>query len=323
MVATRVFTTQALKFGPEVLAAGEGACRVLGVTSKAIYLQANEDHVLALVGSQSPDSPLSIRLQHLGIITRAIANGNPGEFRLEHGAICFRGTAGFSIMLPSSRLWTPDIPKVNSKHVDNSLFQAIVSVISDQTSPEGAASLAPVLAHTLTTPGTGPPPLIAAPDNQPVAALIARQVMGAIRALVGDDKACACEHLVAMLGLGPGLTPSGDDFLAGLMSSLNWQSTIDPFMEQLTRRMEIEAPARTNKISAALLRYAAGGVLYAPAMDLGHALSIGNITGAAAASQKLLAIGATSGADTAAGILTGLLIARILSKNDLVEDHRR
>jgi hypothetical protein len=142
-----------------------------------------------------------------------------------------------------------------------------------------------------------------------------QQMVEAVESLRARDTQAACECLVAVLGLGPGLTPAGDDFIAGLLAALRWQSVASPFAEQLAAGVMREATKRTNKISAALLRYAAEGLLFAPAIDLGNALGAGDQRSAVTATRRLLDIGASSGADTLAGILVGLLFARVVAES--------
>ena len=89
-------------------------------------------------------------------------------------------------------------------------------------------------------------------------------------------------------GLGPGLTPAGDDVLAGLLlvaSALGY-----PGLD------EIEV--RTNEISAAYLSWAARG----QGIEAAHAV----LAGRSSALDRLLAIGATSGTAIAYGIGLGL-----------------
>ena len=63
--------------------------------------------------------------------------------------------------------------------------------------------------------------------------------------------------LAALIGLGPGLTPSGDDFLCGVMATLHYLGG-----SAVARRLAegvLAAAAETNLISAAYLRCAAEG----------------------------------------------------------------
>lgn len=103
--------------------------------------------------------------------------------------------------------------------------------------------------------------------------------------LEAGDLMCAAEVLG---GRGPGLTPAGDDVLAGLLlvaSALDYQ-----------RLDEIEV--RTNEISAAYLSWAARGQGIEAAHDV--------LASRPDALDRLLTIGSTSGAAIAYGIGLGL-----------------
>jgi hypothetical protein len=71
--------------------------------------------------------------------------------------------------------------------------------------------------------------------------------------------AAAAETLSQMVGLGIGLTPSGDDFLCGVLAALRacdlWQS----FFGRYLRQILAAHLSRTNPISAAFLRCALQG----------------------------------------------------------------
>ncbi len=105
---------------------------------------------------------------------------------------------------------------------------------------------------------------------------------------------------VQLAGVGSGLTPAGDDFLAGVMLSA-WLAHAEP--ESLCSHIVQVAAPRTTLLSAAFLRAAARGecsehwhmllAMLAPEAN-------GPMVNAV---QRILSHGATSGADTLAGFL--------------------
>ena len=99
-------------------------------------------------------------------------------------------------------------------------------------------------------------------------------------------------------GLGPGLTPSGDDVLAGIL-------LVASLTERFSSR-ELRAAAdtaRTHDISRSFLRWAANGHSIEPVHDLLAAIATGLPT--CEAEKAVAAIGATSGHD----LLLGLRLA--------------
>ena len=94
-----------------------------------------------------------------------------------------------------------------------------------------------------------------------------------------------------LLGAGPGLTPLGDDVLAGALVTLG--ALGDPGFGRLGAEVDALAPARTTFVSAALLRHAARGE---SVPELAAVLTGGPL-------DALLRVGHTSGAGLALGLL--------------------
>jgi len=101
-----------------------------------------------------------------------------------------------------------------------------------------------------------------------------------------------------LLGLGGGLTPSGDDALAGYLAAA---AAYGLPVDELRTFVDAEAQHRTTTLSAALLRHAAAGEAIPQVCRLLVALDDG--AGIDAALADLLRIGHTSGAALAAGVL--------------------
>ena len=110
--------------------------------------------------------------------------------------------------------------------------------------------------------------------------------------------------VTALLGLGMGLTPSGDDFLCGLLIALHLPES--PFAAQLPclRAQVLAELAATNAISAAFLRDAAAGQVSAPVQEFVAALC--GKQALAPALEALVSLGHRSGYDLLSGILAGL-----------------
>ncbi|MGZ4199645.1 MAG: oxamate carbamoyltransferase subunit AllH family protein [Thermoleophilia bacterium] len=125
----------------------------------------------------------------------------------------------------------------------------------------------------------------------------------AVAALAEGDATAAC----GLLGSGPGLTPAGDDVVAGALAAL-------ALMERLplaaAAAVTAAAPSRTTALSASLLVAAARGQVVPEAARTLRALARGDddeTVGALA--RRLFAVGATSGHDLALGLATALTSA--------------
>ena len=114
-----------------------------------------------------------------------------------------------------------------------------------------------------------------------------------------------------LIGLGPGLTPSGDDFLVGFLAGLWCTAGADPsrmrFLSALGAELS-EASRNTNEISGAYLRSATKGqvseLIATLAMQLHQANNMSNVR---TAMQAALQVGHTSGTDGVLGLLLGCL----------------
>ncbi|MFI7421469.1 DUF2877 domain-containing protein [Nonomuraea sp. NPDC049684] len=124
----------------------------------------------------------------------------------------------------------------------------------------------------------------------------------------------AAERLV---GLGPGLTPSGDDVLAGLLVTLRHLGTATGtrravwLADWLAATVTYDARTRTTPISATLLHCAARGE--ASPEVTGVLRGIAGRQALEPALRRLHRLGHTSGADLAQGISIGLASVRALS----------
>ena len=140
-----------------------------------------------------------------------------------------------------------------------------------------------------------------------VAAPVTAALADACRAL---DRERATRHVERLIGWGEGLTPAGDDFLVGLVAALDALAGEDPrrrsFHAVLAATLRRNA-SRTTPIAAHCLRLAAGAHHAEPLLRLRDAL-IGDADDAcvAPALERVLAIGASSGADAVSGLVAGL-----------------
>lgn len=102
----------------------------------------------------------------------------------------------------------------------------------------------------------------------------------------------------ALGGLGPGLTPAGDDALSGVLFAFRAMS--GPSVEQSLAA--IARSVRTSELAAALLEAAASGSHIEPVHDLVTAAAAHDARGAARAAANLDAFGSSSGADIVYGL---------------------
>lgn len=102
----------------------------------------------------------------------------------------------------------------------------------------------------------------------------------------------------ALGGLGPGLTPAGDDALSGVLFAFRTMAgpTVEPALLSVARSV------RTSELGSAVLLAAATGCHIEPVHDLAMAAAHNDTVNAANAAAALDTFGASSGADVAYGL---------------------
>jgi len=125
----------------------------------------------------------------------------------------------------------------------------------------------------------------------------------AVRLFLSDN---FLDGIKMLKGLGPGLTPSGDDFISGVLIALNLQSMINSsgnsnVIEQIYKTVE-----SGNHFTTAFLRCAANGYLFEKFKRLIYSLLNSDEDEIIQNTRSLFTIGVTSGADQAVGFLIGI-----------------
>jgi len=132
-----------------------------------------------------------------------------------------------------------------------------------------------------------------------------RQALDRLRTgLRRGDPAAITAGAADLAGLGPGLTPSGDDVLAGMLLALRlWPDVAGPLGVGVASTLIVGTAAlRTGRISRAYLWAARQGHAAEAWHDLVRALPA-DPAGIRAAAARILQTGETSGADMLAGFV--------------------
>lgn len=134
---------------------------------------------------------------------------------------------------------------------------------------------------------------------------VADDPVAELRAAVDSCDAARLRHAVrALVGLGGGSTPGGDDVLAGTLAGLK-ATRREVRAEQITAAALPDLDSRTPLMSADLLRLAAAGHVCTEAAAVLRATA-GPRPELDRALAALLTVGHTSGADLATGLAIGL-----------------
>ena len=134
------------------------------------------------------------------------------------------------------------------------------------------------------------------------------------RAMTNGDGDSAAEAATALLGLGRGLTPSGDDFICGFFSLLLAADKngirIPACTKAVAKRICDRAPTRTSRISAAYVCAALDGKFFS-IYDSAAAALCAEDADTDALCDFVLSMGASSGTDTLCGALCA---AKLITK---------
>jgi hypothetical protein len=134
----------------------------------------------------------------------------------------------------------------------------------------------------------------------------------------------ADDALVRWLGRGPGLTPSGDDVLLGMVAALWFTGAIDSSsLAPLRELVETTGSRLTTEISAEYLHYVCRGLVNGMVRDLLVALDGSDTAGGLDAVDRLRRYGHTSGLDCVLGVLTGLRSIASVHRNGNTRPGRR
>lgn len=268
----------------QVLRQPSSSARVLAVFQHACDLVTGDGRVIAVVGPNIGDGPLNIVVSQERVLFPAVQPHTPaqvGSGRVELGSL--------HILLDEAAVWDPrpNWAAVRERRSDAAAHLRTLRRLCRERSPESS----------FLTPLERMAP---SPSHRTNVALVAQRAIAHLRKGWLADPASLREGARLLAGLGPGLTPGGDDFLAGLML---WAWVAHPHPQRFCRALVDAAAERTTTLSAAFLRAAGRGECSAAWHALLLALAKGDDNALNAAATSVLSQGATSGADAVAGFL--------------------
>ena len=283
------------------LLAQPGIGRVMGVTSRGFFLLTETEQVLFLT-ADSLLGPINLILTAL---LETVKTGLMGaEVECSPDMLNFFQNS-FQINLKDAKTWQPpELPKkVQSAQERNRQIKSVVQAILKSGRE---AEFLPILKSLVS------PNLKSEFSNHQVAEFIQKAV--GLQRHIRDNKPTEAGWILeSFLGYGPGLTPSGDDFVWGFLAALNrWQAVLCPQFEvgQLNEMILSVAHQKTTFLSATLIECAAHGWADANMLTVLDCL----YTGEGSVDdmvEKILAYGSSSGVDA----FTGMVMAIKASKN--------
>jgi len=278
---------------------GKFAASIHSVFQSALNLRLDgENHLLTLIVSGEGDLPQGIRLDTpKGFSFEEFQTGQPAVCR---DSILHFEKSSLSVQLSGARRWKCDLPALRFDPANLAVSSAW-SVVWEALNERQRRSEAEILAEELVR------------SNESARTSVARREGEAMRDLLSVTRRYNSTHtssVKALIGLGSGLTPSGDDllvgYLAGLWCTVHAGSERDQFIASLGKTI-IDLSSQTNDISHTYLYHAVQGQVSSQLADLAEAICQGEarerLSKIAAAAFK---VGHTSGMDAVTGLLIGL-----------------
>ena len=272
---------------------------VHSVFQSAINLRlSGGDELLTLVISSEADLPQGIRLDTPEAFSFE-------GFQIGERAVCRDGAVQFessllTVQLRGARRWRCDLSRLETELTDPAAADAW-SLVWEALNQRQKRLHADIIADELLR------------SREPGKASVSRKAGEAMRELLYATRqhdATITSAVNALIGLGSGLTPSGDDLLVGYVAGL-WCTVRDrnegaKFTLGLGKTI-IRLSAQTNDISRTYLYHAVQGQVSSRLANLAEAISQG------ASADRLLdiaeaamSVGHTSGMEAVTGLLMGL-----------------
>lgn len=274
---------------------------VHSVFKKATNITFN-DTLLALLSDELPRMPNSVRLRSV-VTDELLPNLQPGmEVYVGYDAL-FIPTCDFSLFLSNAPVWEPR-PDVSAYKWNNETVakhtRLLTQFLAKKQLQDGLTPLVGALFHKQLLQET------------PLSHMAMPKLRLLVQASWGKNIAGIIEATRGLAGLGPGLTPSGDDVLSGfaaIMELLSPQLCLDSqSRKHIASIIATVAKPRTTHLSAVLLEHASRGEVAEQFGTLLLTLRLPAEEGEAVlkAADRALAFGASSGGDTLLGMLLGL-----------------
>jgi hypothetical protein len=272
---------------------------VHSVFRSAVNLRLDKgNQLLTLVASNEANLPQGIRVD------------TPADFSFE---ICRAGepatcrddilrVGSLTIELRGARRWKCDLPSLQADMANPSAataWQCAWDVLNKRQIQLNAEIVAENLFHSDATTRAGVPRTAGA------------SMRGLVDATQRYDFLAAASSVRPLIGLGAGLTPSGDDLLVGYLAGL-WCTVLDnsgrtQFVANLGKAV-VRLSRRTTDISRTYLYHAARSQVSSRLSGLAEAICRGeNLERVKMAVESAMQVGHTSGMDAVTGMLIGLV----------------
>jgi hypothetical protein len=281
---------------------------VLAAVTKATYLLTKDDELVWLATAETPMQRRCIRvsvpLLRSTVGTTFVIKGQSIEFE-----------SGVNLDFQTSRIWESSIlPIINileQRQLSEKLLATYEALLSQKT-PVGFGTMLQFILQMVKNQALSPDIL----QKTPLVASAWPIVKKIAMASLSHDFASVLRPAQALIGLGEGLTPSGDDFLGGMF--FGWYLLSCAYPQFVYLGLDIfpgwidSFRSNTNLISFNLLKDNALGQAPEPLNLFGITLLTDqSMDRSVLAASELMSLGHSTGWDMLTGFLVGMLLAYV------------
>jgi hypothetical protein len=269
------------------------------VFDSAVNLRlAEEDRLITLLISDGYELPQGIRIWKKNISLQTLT---PGLHAAAKGGILRFDSSPLSVDLRSAPVWKCRIPEL-CLDMTSPVAQQAWSTVWKLLNMEQKLRNTYIAADVQLQSNLG----------SPLSKRLSKPVTSLLTSTQGFDVQGALRATEKMIGLGPGVTPSGDDILIGFLAGL-W-SVAGQNQEQLAFIRSfgadlLQLAKQTSEISRTYIYHATQGQFSSALSHLAEAIATGN--GVAASTRSAMRVGHSSGMDSVTGLLMGLRVNSI------------
>lgn len=311
-----VIRIQSLGFVAHRLLQRNRGGKVLAVFRRSFYLQTDDGNLICVGSSDLGAGPLHMLTASTDVVNWQQSGLRPGfAWRRQGRQIVILPLYTIVFEYSQATIWSPKkLLFTSPQHLEQGL-QRLRNLLCQNKGDYQPVALGDLIADLIEYRSIS--------DRGEYSSGWLSQAIPAIKALIADLKPPSQRlsndgPLRALLGLGPGLTPSGDDFIAGLLMTLLTFSANNAVFNDFAARVLNIAPAATNTISLAHLRCAAEGAGSAALLQMLAALAQADERMIQQCLPVLVNTGHSSGWDMLAGLVCGCVILLGKPKNQII-----
>lgn len=256
---------------------------------------ANEDRLITLLISDRYELPQGIRINDKNISLQSLTVGLRAASR---GGILRFDSSSLTIDLRGAPVWKCRVPELHADMLVPVAMQAWSSAW-EFLNRQQRLKHTEIVADDLFQLDAGS--LLNRKLSQPILQLVSAAEQFDVQGAIHSAK--------KMIGLGPGVTPSGDDILIGFFAGL-WSLAGDDqaqlsFMHSFGESL-LNVAKQTNEISRTYLYHAGQGQFSSSLSNLAEAIALGGQVESAI--HEAMRVGHSSGMDSVTGLLIGLCV---------------